>query len=107
MMVQSDGCTKREHLESVQRQRGIQLEELKIPELPKSCTDVWKWFLALNSSRGSGLSVSPISYTDMKSYFDLIDIRPTEDEISLVKLLDNILLDIYSKKQQTNNKKPN
>lgn len=104
MTVQSDGCTKKQHLESVQKQIGRELEELKVPPLPKSCSEVWKWFLNLNSARQASMSALPISFSDMRSYFELIQVVPNEDEISILRMLDNIALDVISKQKPVDKK---
>ena len=54
--------------------------------------------MSLNSTRTSnGFGANPITYTEMKSYFDLIQVEPEEWEIDLIKRFDNVALDAYEK----------
>ena len=105
MMVEPDGCTRRQHYESIARQTGRVIPELDVKPLPFTCSEIWKWFMNLNQSRQSGFGVNAISYSEMKAYFDLINVQPTEDELTLIRMLDNILLDIYNKEQKKESKK--
>lgn len=54
--------------------------------------------MALHSTRTSnGFGANPITYTEMKSYFDLMQIEPEEWEVELIRLFDNAALDAYEK----------
>jgi hypothetical protein len=58
--------------------------------------------MALHSTRTSnGFGANPITYTEMKSYFDLIQTEPEEWEVELIKLFDSIALDAYEKASKT------
>ena len=71
-------------------------------QLPENCILVWKYFMALHATRTSnGFGANPITYTEMKSYFDLMQIEPEEWEVELIKLFDNIALDEYEKASKT------
>ena len=62
---------------------------------------VWSHFLALDSTRGSnGYSANPISYVDIKSYFDLIREQPEVWEVQLIRRLDQTLLEVYAKQTE-------
>jgi hypothetical protein len=66
---------------------------------------VWKWFTDLHSARSSnGFSINPISFTEIKSYFQLIDIEPEEWEVQLLRKLDTEFLIAYSKEQSSKSK---
>jgi hypothetical protein len=59
----------------------------------------------LHSTRtGNGFGASPITYTEMRNYFDLMDIDPDEWELILLRRLDNTALNIYAKAQEQNSK---
>lgn len=105
---QPDGCTLKENLEVVQKQ-GIAVPELENqPTLPEVFEEVWYWFLKLNSRRSSnGMGINPISYLELKAFFYLIDYKPSDWEIEAIELLDNLVLDEYSKQMQKENKKNN
>lgn len=54
--------------------------------------------MALHSTRTSnGFGANPITFTEMKSYFDLIQVEPEEWEVDLIKRLDNVAMDAYEK----------
>lgn len=62
---------------------------------------MWTWFLDLHNSRTSnGYGANPISYSDMKAYFDLFQITPNEHEVITLRQLDNIALKAFSDKIQ-------
>lgn len=94
-------------MNSVWRQTGVKPKELQdVVELPESCFQVWKWFIDLHNARGSnGFGVNPINYTEIKAYFDLIDIKPEDWEVTLIKLFDNEALSAYTKEAEAERKK--
>ena len=102
-----DGSTLKDQLNSVWRQTGIKPKELEdLVELPESCFQVWKWFIDLHNARGSnGFGVNPIPYSEIKAYFDLIDVQPEDWEVTLIKLFDNEALSVYAKEAEAERKK--
>ncbi len=73
--------------------------------LPDSCALIWKYFMALHSTRTSnGFGANPITYTEMKNYFDLIQVDPEEWEIELIRRFDMKALDVYDKANEKNSK---
>lgn len=94
-----NGSTIKEQLESVWRQTGRKPKELQnLVSLPENCYLIWKYFLDLHNARGSnGFGVDPISYTEIKNYFDLMGIDPDPQEIELLKRFDYKYLEIQSK----------
>lgn len=89
------------------RQTGIKPKELEdLKELPESCTQVWRWFIDLNNSRSSnGFGVNPISYSDIKSYIDLIGVNIEDWELQLIKQFDNEAMNSYVKEAELERKK--
>lgn len=88
-----DGRTLREHLEAVEKATGIIPKELKeLPDLPEVFRFCWHDFLQLNSTRQSGMGMNPISYVEIKSYYDLIGIDPEPWYVSIIKHFDNLCL---------------
>lgn len=92
-------------MESVWRQTGVKPKELDdLIELPNSMLELWIVFLNLNSARSSnGFGINPISYVEIKSYYDLIGVQPEEWELLALRKLDTVVLEIYaeqSKKEQ-------
>ena len=66
---------------------------------------VWRYFTDLHTTRtGGGFGASPITYTEMRNYFDLMDIDPDEWELTLLRRLDNLALNIYAESQEQNSK---
>lgn len=89
-------------MQSVWRQTGIRPKEFEdLIELPDCCFQVWKWFIDLHNTRGSnGFGINPISFTEIKAYFDLLDIKPEEWELTLIKRFDNEALSAYAKEAE-------
>uniref|UniRef100_UPI00313E4DA0 phage tail assembly chaperone n=1 Tax=unclassified Cupriavidus TaxID=2640874 RepID=UPI00313E4DA0 len=46
----------------------------------------------LNSARPAGLALSPISFSDMKAFFDLIGERPEGWQLAAIRRLDRAVL---------------
>jgi hypothetical protein len=61
---------------------------------------IWKYFLDLNSKRQSGMGISPISYTEILSYFTLYGIQYDDYEIAMIEVLDRVALEHFSAKQK-------
>jgi len=91
----------------VWRQTGIKPKELEdLIELPDSCYAVWKWFIDLHNARTSnGFGVNPITYTEMKCYFDLVEIRPEAWELELIKRFDVVALNAFAKQSEIEKQK--
>ena len=67
--------------------------------------EVWGFFCELDNARSSnGFGVNPISYTEIKCYFDLMGIIPQDIEVKLIKLLDGIALRHYAEEQKKKSK---
>lgn len=56
--------------------------------------------MRLNNQRQSGMSVNPLSYSDINSFFNLIDVDVTEEELNIILLLDRVVLDHYAEEQK-------
>lgn len=74
-------------------------------ELPESIRECWYWFLALNNTRVSGFGMSPITYTEMSNYFNLLQIEPEPHEVEIIKLFDSVAIEISQKQQEKRIKK--
>lgn len=99
----------RSKLEAAARQTGKTLQELEeLVELPDTMSFVWRYFIDLHNARSFGNSINPISYSDMKAYFDLNKIEVLDWEIAAIKQLDVIAMKAYSEeaeKQASKNSK--
>ncbi len=102
--VQSDGKSLMDHLLSVKAQGINPLELENLVELPESLREQWFWFLALNSTRQCGFGFSPISYSEIYSFFKLIKIEPDQSDIDVIRLFDSVAIDANNKKQQKEQK---
>ena len=104
--TQSDGRSLREHLETVQKTIGRKPKELEdLIELPERFSECWSWFLTLNSTRSAGFGISAITYSEMKSFFELSELYPEPWEIQIIKLFDNVALEVSRDKQNKADKK--
>lgn len=64
---------------------------------------VWNWFCELHASRSfNGFGANPLSYTEIKSYFDLMCIVPQEWEIKLLKKFDLEALNSITEQAKNN-----
>lgn len=91
---------------NVQRITGKVPKELEeLLELPPEFTYIWQDFLLLNSTRPAGFGVSPITYTEIKSYADLHGYEYDPWEVQLIKLFDNTALKHYSEQQKKESSK--
>lgn len=99
---ENDPDSKRSQLISAQKQIPTALPELEnLVQLPESCFHIWFWFNELNNTRSEGFSGTlPITYSEIKSYFDLMKIEPTDQEISLIKRFDVVYLNYQRSKQK-------
>lgn len=97
----------RAKLESVKRQTGRDIPELdELLTLPASMEQVWYWFVSLNNARSSnGFGVNPIQYSEMKAYFDLINVEPEEWEVNTIKQLDIVAMQIFADQQKREQEK--
>ena len=103
---EEDGSTLRDHLENVKKLTGKTPEQLIMPEFPEMCVSVWEWFLKLHSRRTyGGFSANPITYSEMKAFFDLECIIPQPWEIKGIIELDTVMLSLYNKKEKSKQNK--
>jgi hypothetical protein len=92
---------------SVWRQTGVRPKELEdMLEFPQDMAQVWKFFIDLHNARSSnGFGVNPISYSEMYSYFKLIEIQPHDWEIETIKKLDKVALEAFAEQAKREQKK--
>lgn len=86
--------------------QGITPKELSdLIEMPESLVNCWLWFVDLHRARNSGFGVSAIPYSEIHSYFNLLQIQVEPWEIELIKLFDGIALPIISEQQAKENQR--
>lgn len=79
----------------------IEAQQNQRIELPSSCWHVWNWFIALHNTRQQGFSSElAITYTEIKSYFDLMQIKPLDWEVQLIKKFDFAYLSAANNKNK-------
>lgn len=89
MVPDKKGITVREHLESVERQKGEAPPGLIGPDFPEALEYVWEWFQDLSAHRRSSeFGIESISFTDMDAWARLTGHAPTPQEVSLLIELD-------------------
>src|SRR5690349_20378656 len=95
-----DGTTTlREHLLQAQKQlpRGQKVPELQMPHFPFQLYREWGWFSDLHAARqSSGFGPLPLSYSEMHSYFYLIEEKPNPWQMGLLRRLDGVALKHYA-----------
>jgi hypothetical protein len=81
--------------------QGITPKELEnLVEIPETLLHVWCWFLDLHSTRPSGFGVSAITYSEIKAYFELLQLKVEPWEIELIKRFDRIAMEVISEQQE-------
>ena len=94
------GTTVREHLEQVERQLGYKPTELEEPnEFPSVVTYIWAVFCRLSNRRTSNeTGVNPISFTEIKAWKDLLEVKTQPWEIEAILKLDEVYLRVTREK---------
>lgn len=86
----------------VQKTTGRKPKELEaLVDFPVSMQFVWKYFIDLSDSRTLSMNgVNPITYSDIKAYFELHKIDNYPWEVDVIKKLDKLMLEYYAQKAQ-------
>jgi len=96
-----DGASLKDHLLLIHKNTGKKPKELEnLIELPPEFTKVWEDFINLSSSRQSGFGISPLSYTEIKNYGDLMGIEFEPWEVNMIKLFDRVTVAEVNKQQE-------
>jgi len=84
------GGTKREHLENIEKQTGRQ----QIPEfeIPIEGEHIWNWFWQLSNRRSQGFGVSPITFSEIKSWLEVRKPIIHDWEIEILTKMDEAFL---------------
>lgn len=86
-------------LKRSQEATGItQVDLLNPPEILPQFIHVWEWFDDLNMNRDRSMGLSPIKYTEIKAYFDLLGIKYNTIELDILLLIDSLYLQESIKK---------
>ena len=74
--------------------------------LPDVFSLVWEDFLMLNSARtSSGFGLNALQYSEIKSYYELIQHQPEPWEIEVIRLFDSTALQVFAESQKSNQNK--
>ena len=115
---QKDGASLKEHVEAAQNNpfaaalpkadvvlKSLE-EESSSPLLPEAVSLLWTYFIRLHQQRASGgMGLSCLSYTDIKSFCDLNDIRLFPWEVDLITALDRAFLTQHYEDQERESKR--
>lgn len=67
---------------------------------------IWNFFLRLDRHRSSnGYGANPLSWADIKAFFDVHGILPEEYELLAISMLDNVRLEYIRKELEKASKK--
>jgi hypothetical protein len=87
-----------EHLSAFAKLKGQAAPEpAKEPQVPWVARGVQQLFMELNSTRQSGMSVGPITFTEIKAMVELLDLSLEPWEIDGIRLCDRAFLAELSK----------
>ena len=103
------GGTKYEHLERIEKQTGRK----QIPdfEVPLEGAHLWDWFWDLSGSRPSGFGLSPIPYSEYKSWLEIAKPLIYDWEIRIIMQMDHAFVESQQehkkeKQSKEQNKRP-
>lgn len=78
--------------------RGVKPQDLINPaELPSFLIPLWQDFLNLNLTRQAGMSINPITYTEIDAYSRLTNTKFSKFEVLVIKQLDALALKQFNK----------
>lgn len=84
-------------LEQAEHVMGEVPEELKnLPTLPPCADYIWELYHKLSSTRTCGMSINPISYSEIYYYTKLAGIKLSEWEIDAIISIDYSFLSIHN-----------
>lgn len=97
----NDKETLKNQLEAVWKTTGRKPPELDPPcELSEIFYEPWSFFLRLHSKRSSsGFGPNSLSFTEIKSFFDLIDYKPDAWELDMIERFDDVAMKVISEQQ--------
>lgn len=99
---QVDGLPLREHLENAYRQTGILPDMLaNAPACPPGCADLWRDFMALHTTRGSGGMGAPdcISWPALDAYQRINGVRFEPWQIDALRQADAAYLTVAAQRR--------
>jgi len=87
-----NGDSLRDTLEKVKLYEGIIHEDLIPIEVHPTVMYLWSYFLQLNNSRQSGMSVNALSYSEIDAWQRLTNTTISPFELSVIKALDSAFI---------------
>ena len=86
------------HLEQVWKTTGNKPERLNPPDFPEVLSYIWTWFTELHNARPrTGMGASPITYSEIAAWSSLTRVAPSPWEISVIKQIDGVFLNVSAK----------
>jgi hypothetical protein len=74
--------------------------------LPSCAAHIWGWFQQLTGKRTAGMSINPITYSDIDAWSRLYGIRPKAWELDALSAIDAAFMNSVHEEQQQKVKKP-
>lgn len=100
-----DGSTVRDQLLVVQKNTGITPAELQNePELDDIFHEPWSWFLRLHNKRQQSFGISPIGFSEIKAFFELLQYTPSAWELEILEFIDTTAVEEISRQQEKQQK---
>jgi hypothetical protein len=80
-------------LQRVKEITGHTPDELLPIQVSEVIMYLWEWFLQLNAARqNNGMAISPISYSEIQAWVQLMQVTISPFEITVIKALDNLFI---------------
>jgi hypothetical protein len=96
---EGDGATLRTHLQRLARNTG-RVDERLLVEVPRPVEQLWDLFMSWAVQRRSGMSLHPLTFTDIEAWCRLYGVRLTPWELDTLLELDAATLRIAAENQR-------
>lgn len=96
---EGDGASLRTHLQRLARNTG-RVDERLLVEVPPSVEQLWEVFMAWAVQRRSGMSMHPLTFTDIESWCRLYGVCLNPWELDTLLELDAATLRVAAENQR-------
>ena len=100
--------TLRESEEQFEAQTGTRsevLEQYDLP-LPQAAAHVWGWYQEISAGRQNGMSINPISHTEIYCWSQMAGIRLAMWEVQAIRAIDTVFVSSVMEDRPKPKKKP-
>lgn len=94
---QKESRSLRTILLNLRKKKGFQAEIDEAPPCPEEYYHIYHIFSRISCNRQSGMRLNPLSFSDIKSYFDLSGDKITKEELDLLMDADRITIAEYNR----------